>query len=185
MLYVLNSLVSDSCTNKTGGIVILKLYLKEVAALVAAVVLVGLNITSDVVWHEENQNEKELPVSECNQYIEDAAPRNNNIVQSTQCDIDAVPVVDSGLTIEYLGELTYYVGDALPDFSELLLVEGKPYTEYESETLIPYIQGFDEYPIYTDVNGMKIFIRSGKINVSLAKLDTKETIFQVPVTVFE
>lgn len=153
-------------------------------AALAAVTLVGLCVTSAVEWPKETQQEKELPVFEYNQYIEDAAPRNNNIVQSTQCDIDAVPVVDSGLTIEYLGELTYYVGDALPDFSEILLVEGKPYTKYESETLIPYIQGFSEYPIYTDVNGMKIFTRSGKINVSLAKLDTKETIFQVPVTVF-
>lgn len=155
------------------------------AALAAAVVLVGLNITSDVVWPKETQQEKELPVFECNQYIEDTAPKNNTIVQSTQYDIDAVPIAESGLTIEYLGELTYYVGDALPDFSEILLVEGKPYTKYESETLIPYIQGFSEYPIYTDVNGMKIFTRSGKINVSLAKLDTKETIFQVPVIVFE
>lgn len=154
------------------------------AALAAAVILIGLCVTSAVAWPKETQQEKELPVFECNQYIEDTAPKNNTIVQSTQYDIDAVPIVESGLTIEYLGEPTYYVGDALPDFTELLLVEGKPYTEYESETLIPYIQGFDEYPIYTDVNGMKIFIRSGKINVSLAKLDTKETIFQVPVTVF-
>ena len=98
-------------------------------------------------------------------------------------DIQDVEIVDSGLDIQYVGDTEYHVGDVLPEFKELWSVEGESYTQFDEFEIIPYIQGFNNHSIYTEVEDKTIFVLPGNIKVSLARRDTKETIAAVDVVV--